>query len=1383
MCAISVVSDASGPDSAAGPGFLRGGGEMGARMRTHDWAATPLGPAAQWPQSLKTVVRVMLDSRYAMWMLWGPELTFFCNDAYLPTVGIKRDWVLGARSDKVWEEIWPDIGPRITRVLEGGEATWDEALLLFLERSGFSEETYHTFSYSPVYDDASRIAGMLCVVTEVTERVIGERRLRALRDLAARAAGMETVQEACDRLIGVLGENPWDVPFACLYLLAQDGDTARLAACVGDIPARLRPESIALDEAISPWPLAAALASGEAQPVRLPTGVSLVLPVQRQGSLSGVALLIVGLSPRRALDDSYRGFFDLIAAQFAAAIVDAQQKESDRRRAEALAEIDRAKTTFFSNVSHEFRTPLTLMLGPIEAASANPATPAPVRAGLELAHRNSLRLLKLVNSLLDFSRIEAGRLQASFESVDAASLTRDLASNFRSAMESAGLALAVDCEPIDESLFLDREMWEKIVLNLLSNAFKFTFAGTIAVRLRREGAEALLEVADSGVGIPQGEIPRLFERFHRVESTKGRTQEGSGIGLALVHELVKVHGGHIEVSSALGRGTTFLVRIPLGTAHLPAERIKVPRSPVSSGASSLAYVQEALRWIPSGAGAPLAFEEIPAAVADRRFSATAGARVLIADDNADMREYLRDLLAAYYTVETVPDGQDALAAIARHRPDLVLCDVMMPRIDGFALLKALRSDESLRSTPLILLSARAGEESRIEGLAAGADDYLAKPFSARELTARIGAHLELARVRREATAALSESEERLRLALDAASMATFVWDIDTGQAESDERMLALLGLPPGSTLGFKRALDIMIHPEDEPRYAQAVSGALEPGGTGELQLDIRVRHPDDAVRWIAISGRVQFEGAPPRALRVAGVAMDITQRKRVEDALRQRTLQNEALINQAPLGMFVIDADFRMRQINPVAVPVFADMPDIVGMDLEQILRRLWRTPFADQAVAQFRRTLETGESYIAPELVEQRLDRGVMECYEWQIHRMPLPGARPGVVCYFRDISAHVMARNRLEAADRQKNEFLAMLAHELRNPLAPIRNASELLSRSLPATPRGQAVVDMLKRQVSVLVRLVDDLLDVSRITQGRITLKRRPVLLAEIIAQAMETVEPLIQEKHHEISVVSYRPLRVYADPTRLVQCVVNVLTNAAKYTQPHGVIRVETAEEAGEAVLTIADNGPGITFDLLPHIFDLFVQSERTLDRSQGGLGIGLSLVKRLIEMHGGRTVARSPGPGEGSTFEIRLPLSGQDIEQSRESQLQMPAARILVVDDNADAADSLGSLLQLEDHTVLVTYTSADALAQLGEFEPDIVLLDIGLPEIDGYEVARRIRSSPDHRHMRLIALTGYGQADDRQRAKASGFDDHLVKPVEFLALQRVLAAKGSSLLE
>ena len=327
------------PALAATPGqdFLSGGGEVGERLRALNWSATPLGPPVHWPQSLKTIVRVMLDSRYAMWMLWGPDLTFFCNDAYLPTVGIKREWVLGARADKVWEEIWPDIGPRISQVLEHGQATWDEALLLFLERSGFPEETYHTFSYSPVYDDASRIAGMLCVVTEVTERIIGERHLRVLRDLAARASGMESVPQACGRLIGVLGEDLLDVPFSCLYLIDDAAPLGRLASHQGNIPERLRPRTVTqgIDD---PWRLGAGIPqepyivslakAGRTIPAPLwpeqSISEAMVLPIQGRGSAEPIGVLVAGVSPRRPLDDSYRGFFDLVARQFGAAIADAQ---------------------------------------------------------------------------------------------------------------------------------------------------------------------------------------------------------------------------------------------------------------------------------------------------------------------------------------------------------------------------------------------------------------------------------------------------------------------------------------------------------------------------------------------------------------------------------------------------------------------------------------------------------------------------------------------------------------------------------------------------------------------------------------------------------------------------------------------------------------------------------------------------------------------------------------------------------------------------------------------------------------------------------------------------------------------------------------------------
>ncbi len=931
-------------------------------------------------------------------------------------------------------------------------------------------------------------------------------------------------------------------------------------------------------------------------------------------------------------------------------IADALSSEAERRRLQSFADIDRAKTAFFSNVSHEFRTPLTLMLGPIQAAAAHSGTPAAVRQQLELAGRNSLRLLKLVNSLLDFSRIEAGRVQASYEPTDAAALTEDLASTFRSAIEGAGLTFNVHCESL-ERIYIDREMWEKIVLNLLSNAFKFTFSGEISVRLRRDNDDALLEVEDTGAGIPQDEIPRLFERFHRVEGTHGRTQEGSGIGLALVQELVKLHGGRIEAASRLGLGSRFRIHIPMGSAHLPAERIKAPRSPISTATVARAYVEEALRWLPDGDAdpqpKPLILDEASELQREERF---AGARIVLADDNADMRAYVSELLGPYYSVEAVADGELALAAVLRESPDLIVSDVMMPRLDGFGLLKAVRADESLRDIPVILLSARAGEESRIEGLRTGADDYLAKPFSARELIARVGALLELARVRRESMSALRASEERLR----------------------------------------------------------------------------------------------------------------------------QRTLQYEALVDGAPIGVYLVDADFKIRQVNPIAGPMFAGIPDLIGRDFDEVVRRLWPAESADELVRLFRHTLETGDAHEMPERTERRRDGG-FDYYEWQIHRIPLPDGRHGVVCYFRDISAQVQARHQLEAADRHKNEFLAMLAHELRNPLAPIRNAGELLSRSLAADPQTRKITQMLQRQVTVMVRLVDDLLDVSRITQGRIVLEHRPLSLAEIVAQAAETVEPLILERGHRISVVSYRPLRVNGDSTRLIQCVVNVLTNAAKYTQPGGQILVESALEGGCAVLRITDNGPGIAPELLPHVFDLFVQSERTLDRAQGGLGIGLSLVKRLVEMHGGRVAAQSAGLGRGATFEIRLPLSKQDVENVQTEKVESRPSRILVVDDNADAADSLGSLLNLEGHEVEVSYGSREALERARTYRPDVVLLDIGLPEMDGYEVAREMRASPELANIRLVALTGYGQAEDKQRARSAGFDDHLVKPVEFPALQRVLA--------
>jgi signal transduction histidine kinase/ActR/RegA family two-component response regulator len=460
--------------------------------------------------------------------------------------------------------------------------------------------------------------------------------------------------------------------------------------------------------------------------------------------------LILAVSPRKRLDGEYQSFFSLVAGQVTTALAEARAWEGERQRAEALAELDRAKTQFFSNVSHEFRTPLTLMLGPLEEILAIQGAVSPaVRELAAVTHRNGLRLQKLVNTLLDFSRLEAGRVQAYYRPFDLAMLTADLASTFRSAMEKAGLRFIIDCAPLAEPVYVDREMWEKVVLNLLSNAFKYTFEGVVTVRLQGREGRAVLAVEDTGTGIPEQELPHLFERFHRVEGARGRTQAGTGIGLALVAELVKLHGGTVEVRSTLGQGSTFTVFLPFGAAHLPAERVNSALNLPSTALRRGSYVEEATRWLPDSENIGLSVE-----AEDLSESVSAGlalqGKVLLADDNADMREYMHRLLSVHYKVEAAANGVEALARAVADPPDLVLTDVMMPELDGFGFLQALRSDPRTRTVPVILLSARAGEEARSEGMDAGADDYLTKPFSARELLARVGAHLKLARARQEA---------------------------------------------------------------------------------------------------------------------------------------------------------------------------------------------------------------------------------------------------------------------------------------------------------------------------------------------------------------------------------------------------------------------------------------------------------------------------------------------------------------------------------------------------------------------------------------------------------------------------------------------------------
>ena len=880
-----------GPGAA---GLFAADEEVGRDLALVDWAATPLGLPESWPQSLQTAVDILLSSRFSMWMAWGPQLTFFCNATYRrDTLGRKYPWALGRPASEVWAEIWDDIGPRIGTVLTTGKATWDEALLLFLERSGYPEETYHTFSYSPLRDDAGAIVGMLCVVSEDTERVIGERRMATLRDLGSDPSVVRTDQETLGFAGRQLDRNRRDLPFTVTYLFGDDGATAHLAGRTGIAAGHpVAPAVLTVGDSEPVWPIAALLRGesalvglASARFAGLPTGAwseppveALVVPLAQQG-VTPYGFLVAALNRYRPLDEGYRAFVGLVAGHLAAGIASARSYQYQQRRAEELAELDRAKTTFFSNISHEFRTPLTLIMGPVQELQRRLADAGPqVLDELEVISRNGLRLGKLVNTLLDFSRIEAGRMQASYEPADIAQMTAELASVFRSAVDRAGLAFTVDCPPLPEPVYLDRGMWEKVVLNLLSNALKFTFDGSICIAVRADGDQAVVTIADTGIGVPQQEMPRLFERFHRIENTRSRSNEGSGIGLALVQELVQLHGGTIAASSTEGEGTTFTIRLPFGPAHLPADALVQAGHTATVSATADPFLSEALRWLPrtsqngAGSGTRPVHEEImpgsgadPAALTDRAVPA----RVLVADDNADMREYLTRLLhTAGYQVVTVTDGRAALDAIRADPPDLVISDVMMPRLDGLGLVAALRADGRTAAVPVLLLSARAGQEASIGGLRAGADDYLVKPFSAAELLARARASVELARFR-------SRESQFRRTLVNSLQEGFFLTDQEGTILEANEAFLTLVGYSPDG-LPFRWPHPWVPDPDADPDgwavMAQAFDGYIRDGGG---RYTVPVRHRDGHTVWLACSS-ASLPGPDGAGRLFVGTARDVT---------------------------------------------------------------------------------------------------------------------------------------------------------------------------------------------------------------------------------------------------------------------------------------------------------------------------------------------------------------------------------------------------------------------------------------------------------------------------------------------------------------------------
>jgi PAS domain S-box-containing protein len=1223
-----------------------GDGTMLAAVHTKDWCATPLGPVHAWPPELRVAASLCLYSQFQMAIAWGPQLVYLYNDATVPIFGAKHPWALGRPVAEVWPEAWDTIGPMLQSVQGTGQAMRRDDLLLVLERNGFAEECYFTFSYSPIRLADGGTGGVFVTTLETSDRVVVERRQRTLAGLATEVALHAGTGVPLEALCAVLTRNPYDVPFAALWL--DDGDGRAVLAFSTD--ASLMHDAGAARAAVLGRHAARVLASGaalldsEALPALAGRGgwdeaprQVLAVPFERAGDQAASGVLLLAANPRRPFDAAQRAFLDSVAGHVANAVAALDARMAERQRAAALAELDRSKSRFFANASHELRTPLTLILGPLAAlAEQGDAGLAAWRENAEMAYRNALRLHKLVNSLMDFATIEAGRLPLLLEPVDPCALTREVAGLFRSAIEAGGVTLAVDCGEPAGRVMLDREMWEKIVFNLLSNALKFTPAGRIDVRLRRTGAWLELTVADSGIGIGREDIGRVFERFYRSRHAAGRAAEGSGVGLALVEELVRLHGGQVSVHSELGQGATFTVAVPWREAARGGPPRTVEGTVDLARRRRHAQFSDEVRSYGIGA-------ELARAAASVAAPAEGAMRVVVVDDNRDVVRYIERLLGESCLVVPAYDAAGGLAAVRVWAPDLVLVDVMMPGVDGLELVRRIRADRAIHTVSVLVLSARAGEEARLDALEAGADDYLAKPFSARELSARVRAHVQMARIRR---AAIEQERVLLR------EIAAVRHDLDSVlEGTSDafvrvDRELRMVALNDAAVPRGRERAALIGRPlaEVAPRLAGSPVEAA-------LREAVQGRHPAPVEQLHARSGRwfsVRCYPAPQGAILFAN---DITSRVLAEQELRQahdelecrveqRTAELReahgllaAVFDRAPGGIAITDLEGKIVRVN-------AAYAALTGYPAAELPFR----PASERVDAADLARLRAGQA---------RLLAGQVQSFEIEMRYRCPDGRRPwvsnfismiedGVRRYFVAIARDITERKRVEAERQTAQLELRTLYERLQTVreserTALAREVHDQLGQILSAAKIDiKLLEDDLRRGTRPLAREAI----IAELGSASATLERAIGLVREI---ATELRAPELDEQglyaaigwHARDFELRTRIACKAAFPERrphpsrpaaaaLLRIFQEALTNVLRHAQASEV-RVSLVRRGGALVLRVCDNGIGIA-----------------RGRLRAGGSLGLQGMRERAELVDGRLLA-GPLPGGGTLVTARVPL--------------------------------------------------------------------------------------------------------------------------------------------
>ncbi|ORY35646.1 hypothetical protein BCR39DRAFT_511288 [Naematelia encephala] len=1412
-------------------------------LRDTDWSKTSLGPQESWPQSLKTIVSLVMQYPHQCCLWWGKDLTLIYNAPYSETIH-KHPYLFGMSGPIAWAEIWNSIGPLSELVLSGTPVYKEDDFLLFKQlphQGNGTFEAYHSWMWVPVLQEDGSFGGLWNATIDTTKKVLAERRLGTVREMGERTSIARTMKEFDSAVIEILGANPRDVPFALLYHVntpnatkgakdqipqpptsrqKQDKIGLTLAGAVGvpnGHPSAPRTLSISNDARSregrtsviagfsqglhSPtlsivsslsnsvtqlprsntssseddglattsdqWPFKEALQTRrlvlvedcaaliDQYPIRvwdeLPNA-AIVVPIANDSD-DGIpsAIIVIGLSIRRPFDDDYESFIHVMRLQLASGIAAVRSYEAELQRIDELAALDRAKSLLFSNVSHELRTPLTLVAGPLDDLLVE-TQDGPKKEMLVMARRNVGRLTRLVSTLMDVSRLEAGRLKGSFRLVNLGTITRDLAALFRGAIERAKLRYIVEADLSPRNVFVDLEHWEKIVFNLIGNALKYTMSGFVHVTLSYTASEALLAVRDSGVGIPTSDIGLIGERFHRVQSVS-RSYEGTGIGLALIKELVKLHGGALEIESATANespdgshGSTFRVRIPLGFDHLPRDAIEtIPDPPRLQNSYGKGIVDEAMQWNRDRESSSVDSASDSGIASTSAETSTTSSRgldpstlyfkkddvILLVDDSFDTRRYMRSIFVPYCTLAEARDGKEALDFCAKTLPDLIISDVMMPVLDGFGLLAALKEDKRTQVVPVIMLTARGGDESTVEGLLAGADDYVAKPFNARELVARAHMQIQLGKRRKALEEAFEERTAELRVLSEHSPSGIFRLDEDGKIIFANEAWYTLSGYPPGQEIDNWGDLISADHRRDVQHFLTDMLKGDLPLNTAEWRFSNG--------RWVTAKVvRLDQVGAGLKG--ILGTVTDITERKMHEEMQRLRVIEAEQRR---------VEAEEAKRQQELLI--------DITSHEI--------RNPIS---------SLMQCSSLVKTNLIS------LHEQLEMTIKRdTPFYPTEQLLTTINDDLDALESIYQCGLAQERISNDVLSL----------------------------GRIQLDMLQ-MFDVETDVIHEAEKIISIFQNEARMKR--------IALSLKIGESIDKLGMYTIK----------TDPVRLGQVVTNLLSNSIRFTSNSNVRKIELRYDLSfeppddtsclmpripelpvdfkddtpvYLYIAVKDSGPGLTPEELTMLFQRFSQVSPKTHTVYGGSGLGLFVCRKITDIMGGRIEVASER-GKGSTFRFFVQVRACQMASSRQVTGQGavgqlisrpslkkrqttpkysstgPKPHVLIVEDNLINQTVLARQLRHVGLTCEVASNGLEALERIrkvastshSEGQPfDCVLMDLEMPVMDGLTAVKHIRAEEAAGTMSLnliIALTGNARQGQIDEAKATGMDEVIIKP-------------------